>query len=71
MCAFLDYVDAGIVAGNFVAELDDAVDSIKFNKKVRHDFMTFQMYLLEEKMASEQLGEQRGLQIDLPQIFNR
>ena len=29
--------------------------------------MTFQMYVLEEKMASEQLGEQRGLQIGLQQ----
>ena len=65
MRAFLDYVDAGIVAGKFVAALDDAVDSIKFNRKARHDFMTFQMYLLEEKMASERLGEQRGLQIGL------
>ena len=52
--AFLDYVDKGIVSGKFIAELDDAIDSIKFNKKVGHDFMTFQMYVLErEKIVGD------------------
>ena len=52
--AFLDYVDSGIVSGDFVKELATAVDNIKTNEKVRHDFMTFQMYLLEEKMNAVQ-----------------
>ena len=52
--AFLDYVDSGIVSGDFVKELAVAVDNVKTNAKVRHDFMTFQMYLLEEKMNAVQ-----------------
>ena len=52
--AFLDYVDSGIVSGNFVKELANAVDNVKTNAKVRHDFMTFQMYLLEREMESAQ-----------------
>ena len=52
--AFLDYVDSGIVSGNFVKELANAVDNVKTNAKVRHDFMTFQMYLLEREMEATQ-----------------
>lgn len=51
--AFLNYVDSGIVSGKFVEELDAAVESVKSNEKARHDFMTLQMYLLEEKMEAE------------------
>ena len=54
--AFLDYVDSGIVSGKFVKELATAVDTVKTNAKVRHDFMTLQMYLLEEKMEAEERG---------------
>ena len=54
--AFLNYVDCGIVTGKFVQQLDNAVNVIKSNEKVRHDFMTFQMYLLEEKMEAEARG---------------
>jgi len=54
--AFLNYVDSGIVSGKFVEELDAAVVSVKSNEKARHDFMTFQMYLLEEKMEAEERG---------------
>ena len=51
--AFLNYVDSGIVSGKFVKELDAAVYSVKSNEKARNDFMTLQMYLLEEKMEAE------------------
>ena len=54
--AFLNYVDSGIVSGKFIEELDAAVVSVKSNEKARHDFMTFQMYLLEEKMEAEERG---------------
>ena len=54
--AFLDYVDSGIVSGKFVEKLDAAVKSIKRNEKVRHDFMTLQMALLEERMEGEECG---------------
>ena len=51
---FLDYVDSGIVVGDFVSELANAVDSIKRNEKVRHDFMTLQMYLREHELETAQ-----------------
>ncbi|MBR0290494.1 MAG: Rpn family recombination-promoting nuclease/putative transposase, partial [Selenomonadaceae bacterium] len=59
---FLDYVDCGIVSGEFVKELDAAVKSIKTNEKVRHDFMTLQMALLEERMAGEERGRAQGIE---------
>lgn len=58
--AFLDYVDSGVVSGKFVKELDAAVKFVKTNEKVRHDFMTLQMALLEERMEGELQGEERG-----------
>ena len=51
--AFLNYVDSGIVLGKFVEELDVAVNTVKSNEKARHDFMIFQMYLLEQEMEAE------------------
>lgn len=60
--AFLDYVDCGIVSGEFVKELDAAVKSVKTNEKVRRDFMTLQMALLEERMAGEERGRAQGIE---------
>ena len=57
--AFLDYVDKGIVSGDFVKELDQAVQLVKSNRKAMKEFMTYQMALLEERLQ----GEQRGIQI--------
>lgn len=54
--AFLNYVDSGIVSGRFVKQLDDAVNAVKNNKKARLDFMTFQMYLLEQEIEAEERG---------------
>lgn len=59
--AFLNYVDSGIISGKFVKEIANAVNSIKSSEKARHDFMTLQMALLEERLEGEMLGEQRGL----------
>ena len=58
--AFLRYVDKGNVSGKFVEELDIAVNSVKTNAKVRHDFMTLQMALLEERMEGEKRGRIEG-----------
>ena len=61
--AFLDYVESGIVSGKFVEKLDAAVKSIKRNEKVRHDFMTLQMALLEERMEGEERGRAQGIEL--------
>lgn len=60
--AFLNYVDSGIVSGKFVEDIACAVDSVKSNQKVRHDFMTFQMYLLEHEMEAEERGLAQGIE---------
>ena len=57
---FLNYVDSGIIAGNFVQKLDDAVNSVKSNQKARKDFMTYQMALLESKLEGEEKGREEG-----------
>ena len=36
-------------AENFVMQLDEAVKIIKFNKKVRLDYMTYEMALLDRE----------------------
>ena len=55
--AFLDYVDCGIINGDFVQELDAAIQLVKSNRKAMKEFMTYEMSLLESRME----GEQRGL----------
>ena len=57
--AFLDYVDKGIVSGDFVKELDDAVQLVKSNRKAMKEFMIYEMTLFKERLQ----GEQRGIQI--------
>ena len=59
--AFLEYVDSGIVDGNFVEELNEAVDDVKSMKKAVKEFMTFEMILLENRMAgrAEGIAEER------------
>lgn len=61
--AFLNYVDSGIVSGKFVEDIAHAVDSVKSNQKVRHDFMTLQMALLEERLEGEQRGLAQGIEL--------
>ena len=56
---FLDYVDTGFVSGDFVKELDNAVQLVKSNRKAMKEFMTYEMALLESEMT----GEQRGIQL--------
>lgn len=57
---FLNYVDNGAVAGSFVQDLDKAVQSVKSNQKVRLDYMTYEMALLESKLQGEDSGFERG-----------
>ena len=57
---FLNYIDNGVVAGSFVSELHNAVQSVKSNQKVRLDYMTYEMALLESKLQGEAAGFERG-----------
>ena len=47
--AFLEYVDSGIVVGEFVQEIDKAVKIVKSNRKAMKEFMTYEMTLLESR----------------------
>ena len=58
--AFLDYVDAGIVSGEFVKEVDEAVQIVKTNRRGVKEFMTFEMMLLENRMAGYDEGHTEG-----------
>ncbi len=58
--AFLDYVDSGIVSGDFVSELNEAVQIVKTNQRAVKEFMTFEMILLENRMAGRAEGLAEG-----------
>ena len=60
--AFLEYVEKGIVSGDFVKELDNAVQLVKSNRKAMKEFMTYEMALLEERMEGEQQGLNKGIE---------
>ena len=57
---FLNYVDSGIVADFFTKQIDDAVRTVKTNRKARKDFMTYQMALLESELEGEERGRKKG-----------
>lgn len=61
--AFLDYVDKGIISGDFVKELDDAVQLVKSNRKAMKEFMTYQMALIEERLEGELRGRAQGIEL--------
>ena len=61
--AFLEYVDKGIISGDFVKELNDAVQLVKSNRKAMKEFMTYQMALLESEMTGEQRGRAQGIEL--------
>lgn len=57
---FLNYVDNGVVTGSFVKDLDAAVQLVKSNKKVRLEFMTYEMALLDRELLGEERGRSEG-----------
>ena len=57
---FLNYVDNGIINGNFVKQLDNAVHAVKSNHKARLEYMTYQMALLESKLDGLAEGRNEG-----------
>lgn len=52
--SFLNYVDSGIIKGDFIEELDTAVQSVKSDEKARLEFMTYQMALLERELEGRE-----------------
>lgn len=50
---FLNYVDSGTVAGSFI-------QTVKSNQKVRMDFMTYEMTLLDRELLGEERGRSEG-----------
>ena len=57
---FLDYVDSGIIKGEFVQQLDVAVQAVKTNEKARLEYMTFEMALLERELEGEERGREEN-----------
>lgn len=53
------YVDSGIVAGDFVEEIQAAVDDVKTMKRTVKEFMTFEMILLENRMEGRAEGRDK------------
>ncbi len=47
--AFLNYVDSGVVVGEFVQKIDKAVKIVKSNRRAMKEFMTYEMSLLERE----------------------
>ena len=68
--AFLNYVDTGIIKGKFVKQLDVAVQVVKSNQKVRLEYMTYQMALLESKLEGEERGREKTLIENLKAIMD-
>ena len=58
--AFLDYVESGIVSGEFATEFDKAVEKVKYNERTVKEFMTYEMALLESRMEGEIRGREEG-----------
>lgn len=64
---FLDYVAGRGINGDFIKELDDAVQKVKVSKEWRLNYMTYELALLER----EELGEERGRETERNSIaFN-
>ena len=57
---FLNYVESGIVVGDFVKKLDAAVWEVKTNQRARLDFMTYEMALLEREAEGIEKGIEQG-----------
>ena len=66
----MNYVDTGIIKGKFVKQLDVAVQVVKSNQKVRLEYMTYQMALLESKLEGEERGREKTLIENLQAIMD-
>ncbi len=65
--AFLNYVDSGIIKGEFVQKFDAAVQAVKTNEKARLDYMTFEMALLESELE----GREKNLIENLKAVMKK
>ena len=66
---FLNYVDNGTVADSFVEELDEAVQLVKSNKKVRLEYMTYEMALLDREIQGRTEGAESATVNNLRSIM--
>ena len=57
---FLEYVARGVVADDFIAELDVAVRDVKFAKKVRLEYMTLELMIQERIEQARAEGRTEG-----------
>ena len=57
---FLEYVARGVVADDFIAELDVAVRDVKFAKKVRLEYMTLELMIQERAEQARAEGRTEG-----------
>ena len=58
---FLEYVAHGIVADEFIKELDSAVQEIKFARKVRLEYVTLELMMQEREEKGRAEGRAEGL----------
>ena len=65
--AFLNYVDGGIIKGEFVQKFDAAVQAVKTNEKARLEYMTFEMALLESELE----GREKNLIENLKAVMKK
>ncbi len=65
--AFLNYVDSGIIKGEFVQKFDAAVQAVKTNEKARLEYMTFEMALLESELE----GREKNLIENLKAVMKK
>ena len=66
---FLNYVDSGTVAGSFVQDLDEAIQLVKSNKKVRLEYMTYEMALLDREIQGRTEGAESATVNNLRSIM--
>lgn len=64
---FLDYVNSGIIKGEFIQKFDAAVQAIKTSEKARLEYMTFEMALLESELE----GREKNLIENLKAVMKK
>ena len=53
---FIDYVERGMVSGNFSREFDEAVQDVKIGKEARLEFMNLEMEMINREYRAREEG---------------